>query len=217
MAQAADEGSGFSFNTARELARSLAAKDFKPEQNTDLPEALKNLTYDQYQAIRFRPEHSLWKDDHVRFMAQFFQRGYLYQDPVKIHVIDGGRVSDVAFSPDQFDYQKSRIPKDLPATLQFGGFRLLYPLNSQQKMDEVAEFMGASYFRVLGEAQRYGSSIRGLAIDAGEPTGEEFPRFTEFWLGLSLRHRTRRQHYRGSGSEFVLSQKSEKNRTRSFG
>jgi glucans biosynthesis protein len=181
-AQAADEGSGFSFNTARELARSLAAKDFKPEQNTDLPEALKNLTYDQYQAIRFRPERSLWKDDHVRFIAQFFQRGYLYQDPVKIHVIDDGRVSDVAFSPEQFDYQTSRIPKDLPATLQFGGFRLLYPLNSPQKMDEVAEFLGASYFRVLGEAQRYGSSIRGLAIDTGEPTGEEFPRFTEFWL-----------------------------------
>jgi glucan biosynthesis protein len=88
---AADEGSGFSFTTVREMARALAAKDFRPEQNTDLPEALKNLTYDQYQAIRFRPEHNLWKDDHVRFMAQFFQRGYLYQDPVKIHVIDGGQ------------------------------------------------------------------------------------------------------------------------------
>src|ERR1700689_4914990 len=133
-AQAAGEGSAFSFNTARELARSLAPKDFQPEQNADLPEALKKLTYDQYQAIRFRPEHNLWKDDHVRFIAQFFQRGYLYQDPVKIHVIDGGGVSDVAFSPEQFDYQTNRFPKDLPATLQFGGFRLLYPLNSPQKM-----------------------------------------------------------------------------------
>ncbi len=68
----ADEGSGFSFDTARELARSLAAKDFKPEQNTDLPEVLKSLTYDQYQSIRFRPEQSLWQDDHLRFIAQFF-------------------------------------------------------------------------------------------------------------------------------------------------
>jgi glucans biosynthesis protein len=181
-ARAADDGSGFSFTMARELARSLAAKDFQPERNADLPEELKKLTYDQYQAIRFRPEHSLWKDDHVRFIAQFFQRGYLYQDPVRIHVIDGGRVSDVAFSPEQFDYETNRIPKDLPATLQFGGFRLLYPLNSPQKMDEVAEFLGASYFRVLGGSQRYGASLRGLAIDTAEPTGEEFPRFTEFWL-----------------------------------
>src|SRR5208283_3632841 len=77
-ARAAEERAGFSFATARELARSLAAKDFQPEQNADLPEALKKLTYDQYQAVRFRPEHNLWKDDHLRFMAQFFQRGYLY-------------------------------------------------------------------------------------------------------------------------------------------
>src|ERR1700691_6459474 len=116
MAQAAGEGSGFSFTTARELARSLAAKDFRPEQNADLPEALKKLTYDQYQAIRFRPEHSLWKDDHVRFTAQFFQRGYLYQDPVRIHVIDGGRVSDVAFSAKLFDYATNRVPDNLPAS-----------------------------------------------------------------------------------------------------
>jgi periplasmic glucans biosynthesis protein len=88
----------------------------------------------------------------------------------------------VAFSPAMFDYDTDRVPKDLPASLQFGGFRLLYPLNSPQKMDEVAEFLGASYFRVLGAGQRYGSSMRGLAIDTAEPSGEEFPRFTEFWL-----------------------------------
>jgi periplasmic glucans biosynthesis protein len=181
-ARAAGEGVRFSFSTVRELARTLAAKDFHPEQNSDLPEPLKKLTYDQYQMIRFRPEHNLWKDDHVRFMAQFFQRGYLYQDPVRIHVIDGDQLSDVAFSPEQFDYNANRIPKDLSPSLQFGGFRLLYPLNSPQKMDEVAEFLGASYIRALGASQRYGSSMRGLAIDTAEPTGEEFPRFTEFWL-----------------------------------
>jgi glucans biosynthesis protein len=181
-ARAAGEGPGFSFNTVREMARTLAAKDFHPEQNSDLPESLKKLTYDQYQMIRFRPEHSLWKDDHVRFMAQFFQRGYLYQDPVRIHVIDKGQVSEVAFSPQQFDYNANRVPNNLPPSLQFGGFRLVYPLNSPQKMDEVAEFLGASYFRVLGASQRYGSSLRGLAINTAEPSGEEFPRFTEFWL-----------------------------------
>ena len=181
-ARAVGEGPRFSFATVRELARSLAAKDYQPEQNTDLPDALKKLTYDQYQSIRFRPEHNLWKDDHVRFMVQFFQRGYLYQDPVKIHVIDGGQVSDVAFSPQQFDYGSNRVPNNLPASLQFGGFRLLYPMNSPQKMDEVAEFLGASYFRALGGPQRYGSSLRGLAVDTAESSGEEFPRFTEFWL-----------------------------------
>ena len=108
---AGESATEFGFSTVREMARALAAKDFHPEQNADLPEALKKLTYDQYQKIRFRPEHNLWKDDHVRFMAQFFQRGYLYQDPVRIHVVDGKGVSDVAFSPDKFDYDTNRVPE----------------------------------------------------------------------------------------------------------
>jgi glucans biosynthesis protein len=182
LARADGEGPGFSFSTLRETARALAAKDYRPEPNSDLPEAFKKLTFDDYQKIRFRPEHNLWKGDHVRFMAQFFQRGYLYVDPVSIHVIDRGQASDVVFSPEQFDYDTNRVPTNLPAATQFAGFRLLYPLNSPQKMDEVAEFLGASYFRVLGAGQRYGSSLRGLAINTAETAGEEFPRFTEFWL-----------------------------------
>ena len=182
-ARGVDEGPArFSFSTVRELARALAAKDFHPDQNTDLPEAMKKLTYDEYQSIRFRPEHSLWNGENLRFKVQFFSRGYLYQDAVKIHVIDGDRVSDVGYSPAQFDYDTNRVPKDLPPNLQVAGFRLLYPLNSMQKMDEVAEFLGASYFRVLGARQRYGASMRGLAINTADPAGEEFPRFTEFWL-----------------------------------
>jgi len=182
MARATGEGPPFSFSTAREMARALAAKEFHPEKNSDLPEEMKKLTYDQYQSIRFRPEHSLWKDEKLRFKVQFFTRGYLYQDAVRIHVIDNNSVSDVKYSPAQFDYDTNRVPANLPADLDFAGFRLLYPLNSMQKLDEVAEFLGASYFRVLGSHQRYGASIRGLAINTAEPAGEEFPRFTDFWL-----------------------------------
>src|SRR5690606_17214246 len=43
-------------------------------------------------------------------------------------------------------------------------------------------FLGASYFRALAEGMRYGLSARGLAIDTGEASGEEFPRFVEFWI-----------------------------------
>ena len=43
-------------------------------------------------------------------------------------------------------------------------------------------FLGASYYRFLGRGQRYGLSARGLAIGAGQPSGEEFPFFREFWI-----------------------------------
>jgi glucans biosynthesis protein len=62
------------------------------------------------------------------------------------------------------------------------GFRLMAPLNRADKFDEVAAFLGASYFRALGRGNLYGLSARGLAVNTGFPDGEEFPRFTDFWL-----------------------------------
>ena len=45
-------------------------------------------------------------------------------------------------------------------------------------------FIGASYFRLLGKNQSYGQSARGLALDCGETDRpEEFPIFTDWWLG----------------------------------
>jgi glucans biosynthesis protein len=57
-------------------------------------------------------------------------------------------------------------------------------LNQQDRMDELGAFLGASYFRLLGRNQRYGESARGLTVDCGEPDRpEEFPIFTDWWLG----------------------------------
>lgn len=171
----------FSFDTVRERARALAAKDYRPEQ-TKLPDFLKNLNYDGYLHIRYRPENGPWMGDHLPFTLQFFHPGYLYQDAVLIHLVEQGRVHDFHFSPSQFDYQTNRFPAPVPDNLSFAGLRVLYPLNTPNKQDEAATFVGASYFRLLGAQQRYGISARALAIDTAEPSGEEFPRFTEFWV-----------------------------------
>lgn len=42
--------------------------------------------------------------------------------------------------------------------------------------------METSYFRAIGKGQQFGLSGRGISIDTGLPSGEEFPSFTEFWL-----------------------------------
>ena len=57
-----------------------------------------------------------------------------------------------------------------------------FPLNKPKYKDEVLVFLGASYFRALGKDQRYGLSARGLAVDTALASGEEFPRFVEFWI-----------------------------------
>jgi len=171
----------FSFATVREIARGLASKDYHPTQS-NLADAWKNLTYDQYQQIHFRPESGPWNGQPVRFTFQFFHRGFIYADPVLIHLVENGVVRDYPFSQAQFDAAAKPLPASLPPDNAFAGLRVLYPINLPQKQDEVASFLGASYFRVLGLHQQFGASLRGLAIDTAAPSGEEFPRFTEFWL-----------------------------------
>jgi glucans biosynthesis protein len=171
----------FSFDTVRERARQLARKPFQAD-SAKIPEFLKGLSYDRYQAIRYRPEEDPWFREKLPFTLQFFHPGNIYQDAVLIHLVDGETVTNFGFSPDQFDYGKNRFPEPVPRNLHFAGLRVLYPVNSPRKQDEVAAFVGASYFRIIGARQVFGASARGLAIDTAEPTGEEFPRFTEYWL-----------------------------------
>jgi len=55
-------------------------------------------------------------------------------------------------------------------------------LNRPDRQDELVAFLGASYFRALGQGNAYGLSARGLALNTGTGGAEEFPRFTAFYL-----------------------------------
>jgi glucans biosynthesis protein len=167
----------FSVEGLRERARALAAA---PYAKPAAPPTITGLTYDEYFRIRFRPEADLWKDRQPPFRAEFFPPAWLYPRPLPIFEVAGGLARPIAFDPAMFDIpgEHADVAK---AWNGFSGFRLLWPLNEAGKMDEVAVFQGASYFRSLGRGQRYGLSARGLAIGAGEPN-EEFPDFTSFWL-----------------------------------
>jgi len=67
-------------------------------------------------------------------------------------------------------------------SLPLSGFRIRSRINSNKIWDEFLVFQGASYFRAVAKNLLYGLSARGLAIDTGEPSGEEFPAFTHFWI-----------------------------------
>ena len=87
------------------------------------------------------------------------------------------------FDPALFDYGKNKFE---PQTLQRRRLqRLSRPLRrstSRATRTRSLVFQGASYFRAVGKGQSYGLSARGLAVDTAAPTGEEFPRFVEFWI-----------------------------------
>ena len=83
----------------RDLARALSAKSFEPPDEK-LPDALKDLNYDQYRSIRFLPEHALWRGENLPFQAQFFHRGFFYKNKVDLFEVSNGRAVPIRYQRD---------------------------------------------------------------------------------------------------------------------
>jgi glucans biosynthesis protein len=174
------ESMPFDRGVVRQLARDIASKPFKAPNNK-LPDNLKDLDYDHYRAIRFLPEHALWRGEKLPFEVQFFHRGFFYSNRVEIYEVANGQANKIAYQPEHFFFGDT--PPPMPdADLGFAGFRLHAPINKPDYYDEVCVFLGASYFRAVAKGELYGLSARGLSINTGETKGEEFPSFRSFWI-----------------------------------
>jgi glucans biosynthesis protein len=171
----------FDFNDVARRAKELAGKNFE-RPDTQLPKPLTDLNYDQYKDIKYRPEKALWRGNKMPFEVQFYHPGLYFNQIVKMNLVTADGVRKIPFQPENFDYGRNNIDAASLRDLGFAGFRVHYPLNDKNVKDELIAFQGASYFRALGKNQVYGESARGLAIDTGELSGEEFPVFREFWV-----------------------------------
>lgn len=94
--------------------------------------------------------------------------------------LDYDKYRDIRFKPEKSRWRSEKLPFEL--TFFHQGWHYHEQVRINEITDEVLVFQGASYFRALGKNQHYGLSARGLAIDTALSSGEEFPRFTEFWL-----------------------------------
>jgi glucans biosynthesis protein len=180
VAAAPAEPMPFSASTVRDIAREAASKAFVPADDK-LPQHLRELTYDRYRTLRFRPEFSLWRKDKLPFEVQLFHRGFLYADKVAIYEVANGQAVPIAYTTDWFEFGDIAPPQTTQA-FGFAGFRIHAPINRPDYHDEVCAFLGASYFRAVAKGQSYGLSARGLALNTGEASGEEFPAFRAFFL-----------------------------------
>lgn len=176
------EPAEFSFDVLAEQARARAAEGYvAPAAN--LPEILANLDYDAHRAIRFPTENALWEGE-GDFALHPFHPGWLFREPVGLHVVEGGQTRTVTFQSSDFVYDEPNDPArfeglDLPGV---AGFKLFTHLNRSDVLDELVAFLGASYFRALGEGSIYGISARGIAVNTATGAGEEFPRFDNFYV-----------------------------------
>ncbi|MFZ4777391.1 MAG: glucan biosynthesis protein [Terrimicrobiaceae bacterium] len=167
------------FENIIEQAQSLSTQPFKevPEVSSSL---LRKLSYDQYRDIRWKDENTLWRRMGLPFQAKFFFAGHIHSKPVTLFQVNREAAGQLRFSPEFFDFGKNEIPASEAAKGGYAGFRLHYPLNRADYLDEVLVFLGASYFRAVAKDQAYGISARGLSV--GTLKKEEFPDFTTFWL-----------------------------------
>jgi glucans biosynthesis protein len=170
----------FEFKDVVDKAQKLAQTSYvAPEP---VPQFLQDLSYTQHQAIRFQPEASLWHESGSRFQVSMIPPGSFYSHAVDLNVVDREGAHQVPFKKEDFVFPSEDLQTRVPADLGYAGFKLTYPTGNAKNRSQFLVFGGASYFRGVGEGQQFGLSGRGVAINTGLPSGEEFPSFTGFWL-----------------------------------
>jgi periplasmic glucans biosynthesis protein len=173
-------GQPFDYAWLKGQARKLGGNAYQASQDT-LPPTMAKLSYDQYQSLRFRTDHALWAGAGLAFRLQFFHVGRSFTEPVRLYEIVDGQSHEIVYDPAMFEFDKAGIdPKVMRDHVGFAGFRVQFVTDWK---DDVAAYLGASYFRAVGgDTRQYGLSARALAVDTAFPRPEEFPRFTAFWF-----------------------------------
>lgn len=173
----------FSFDLLSNVMEARAKAPYLAPSRDELPDLLSRMSYDEHRAIRHDPDKAYWKDE-APFEMQAFHLGGIFWETVRVYEVNNEKVAPIGFTSDDFIYRAPLDPTDFEDFTMPGvaGFRLAYPLNTKEYKDELVSFIGASYFRALGEGSLYGLSARGLAINTATNAGEEFPRFSDFYI-----------------------------------
>ena len=171
----------FSLDDVAAEAKTLAEQKYQAPRS-NLPNEFRDMKFADYQKIQFNRDKAQWAGDKTPFKLSFYHQGMHFDTPVKINEVTATTVEEIKYDPSRFDFGDVQFDPKATENLGWAGFRVLYPINKADKQDEIMTMLGASYFRVVGKGQIYGLSARGMAIDTALPSGEEFPRFTEFWI-----------------------------------
>ncbi|MDR2982048.1 MAG: glucan biosynthesis protein D [Puniceicoccales bacterium] len=176
--------SPFSFDLLKKEASTLAKQPYSAPRTLS-SEVLEQIDYDAHGKIRFKTDHALWAQGPGEFPVTFFHLGRYFQTPVRMYEVIGAEAREIRYDVSYFDMPKDSPARKLSADSGFAGFRFQEQRTGSldwQKNDWVA-FLGASYFRTIGELYQYGLSARALAINVAVPgKNEEFPIFTRFYF-----------------------------------
>ncbi|MBP5858568.1 glucan biosynthesis protein D [Marivibrio halodurans] len=172
----------FVFEDLVAAARESASKPYEPVP-PPAPEVTERIDYSEHGAIRFPPEKAMFKTGEAHYPATFFHLGKWFPTPVNMHVLVDGMAHEVLYRSDYFDAPDDNPAHDMPDGSGFAGFRLHEDkARADWKTQDWIAFLGASYFRAIGDEGQYGLSARALAIDTAIGGPEEFPAFTNVYI-----------------------------------
>ncbi len=114
----------FSFAWLKGEAEKLARRPFE-KPVVPSPDILDEITYDEYQRIRYRADKSLQLDPAGRYPVQFFHLATWARTPVRVHVVEAGAAREVIYSPALFDIPPLHPARKLAAGVGFAGFRVM--------------------------------------------------------------------------------------------
>ncbi|AZV77765.1 glucan biosynthesis protein G [Parasedimentitalea marina] len=171
----------FSRNTVISMAQALATRDYAPRQS--VPQDWLDMSYQDYQTRWFRNRDALWSDTDHSYNVDFFLPGLYFPRPIQVNTVtNSAGAKRVPFDLSLFDKTDMAPDLSIDDSLGYSGLRLRTELDQPNLKNEFCVYQGASYFRAIGLDNVYGLSARGLALKTGDPMGEEFPEFIEFWL-----------------------------------
>ena len=174
----------FDFDALKAMAANLAAKAYVPPAMPD-PKIVAGMDYDVERSIEPDPAYALFSGDDGPYPVTFLTVGGLFPKSVRLFALAEGTAREILFRPEYFT-----SPPDGPLTKlaasppPFAGFEVHQAGDKPELREHEgwARFVGASYFRGVGEANQFGLSARGVAENTGIAIPEEFPDFTHFWI-----------------------------------
>ena len=202
----------FSFERLVTEAKALAGRPYVAD--TSLPaDVLQRIDYDAHGKIKYNPDLAVFRDGPGPFPVTFFHLGRYFQMPVHMYVTSrppaamASRARSSTTRAISHARRQPRAPaararlRRLPAAGEPPATRKL----AWQTNDWVA-FLGASYFRAIGELYQYGLSARGIAARRGHARpARGVPDFTRFYFepparrcqhDVGLRAARRPEHHR---------------------
>ena len=174
----------FSFAWLIQHARELSQAPYQSPPRPD-PAIVQQIDYDAYGKIWSKSENALFAEGPGAFPITLKHVGMFFPKSVRMHRLSGGTSQEILYSDDFFDMPEGHVAHNLPSEPSaFAGFWVQESrlTGDWTKHEPWATFLGASYFRAVGELGQVGQSARGIALGTGDPGPEEFPDFIAHWF-----------------------------------